>query len=190
MPRILTICSGEKNNASLRDLLSAGGFSADRQLQTAGEARALLKSDSDFDLILLNTPLSGEDGCDLAIFLSQQTDCPLLLLARPEALEGRQNALRDAGIAVLEKPLSRVLFVQLVTVLTVLRRRTQSLQSENRQLRSTIEEMRLIDRAKCVLIQYLTMTEPQAHRYIEKQAMDLRLSKVQVARQILNTYES
>ncbi|MBO5438043.1 MAG: ANTAR domain-containing protein, partial [Thermoguttaceae bacterium] len=33
------------------------------------------------------------------------------------------------------------------------------------------------DRAKCVLIEYLNMTEADAHRYIEKQAMDLRRSK-------------
>ena len=50
--------------------------------------------------------------------------------------------------------------------------------------------MRLIDRAKCVLIQYLTMTEPQAHRYIEKQAMDTRTTRREVAQQILRTYET
>ena len=39
------------------------------------------------------------------------------------------------------------------------------------------------------LIQYLSMTESQAHRYIEKQAMDMRLPKRAVAESILNTYE-
>ena len=52
-----------------------------------------------------------------------------------------------------------------------------------------IEEIRLIDRAKCILIQYLQMTEPQAHKYIEKQAMNLRQSRVQMAESILKTYE-
>ena len=50
--------------------------------------------------------------------------------------------------------------------------------------------MGLIDRAKCVLIQVLGMTEPQAHRYIEKQAMDMRVSKRQVAEELLKTYEA
>ena len=48
----------------------------------------------------------------------------------------------------------------------------------------------MVDRAKCALIQYLHMSEPDAHRYIEKQAMDLRITRQEVAEEILKTYES
>ena len=34
------------------------------------------------------------------------------------------------------------------------------------------------------------MTEPQAHRYIEKQAMDLRITRREVAEGIISTYEN
>ena len=54
---------------------------------------------------------------------------------------------------------------------------------------SKIEEIRLVDRAKCMLIQYLSMTESQAHRYIEKQAMDRRVTRGEVARSILGLYD-
>ncbi len=47
----------------------------------------------------------------------------------------------------------------------------------------------MISRAKCVLMQCLAMSEPQAHKYLEKQAMDLRISKKNVAEQVLTTYE-
>jgi response regulator NasT len=63
------------------------------------------------------------------------------------------------------------------------------LQNQNEKLQKKIEEMRMVDRAKCALIQYLRMTEQQAHRHIEKQAMDTRQTKMQVARDIVNTYE-
>ena len=53
-----------------------------------------------------------------------------------------------------------------------------------------LEELQLISRAKAVLIEYLKLTEPQAHRCIEKQAMDLGLTRRQVALNILKTYES
>ena len=52
-----------------------------------------------------------------------------------------------------------------------------------------MNEVRIINRAKCCLIEYLKMTEPQAHRYIEKQAMDLRQTKREIAESILKTYE-
>lgn len=52
------------------------------------------------------------------------------------------------------------------------------------------EEKRLIDRAKRTLMRYLGFTEPQAHRYIEKHAMDLRVTRTEVARGVLKIYES
>ena len=64
------------------------------------------------------------------------------------------------------------------------------LQRENVKLQQKIEEIRLVDRAKCCLIQYLNMTEAQAHRHIEKQAMDTRRTRREVAEGILQTYES
>jgi response regulator NasT len=64
------------------------------------------------------------------------------------------------------------------------------LNKENSKLLQKIEDIRLIDRAKCLLIEYLSMTEMQAHKYIEKQAMDLRITKKAVANRILKTYES
>lgn len=68
--------------------------------------------------------------------------------------------------------------------------RLSELLQENRKLHSKLEELQLISRAKAVLIEYLKLTEPQAHRYIEKQAMDLGLTRRQVALNILKTYES
>ena len=65
-----------------------------------------------------------------------------------------------------------------------------NLKKENDKLHDRIKEIRLVDRAKCILIEYLKMTEPEAHKYIERQAMDLRITKLAVAERILKTYES
>ena len=51
-----------------------------------------------------------------------------------------------------------------------------------------MEEIRLVNRAKWLLISELKMDEPQAHRYIEKQAMDMCVSKRRVAEEIIRTY--
>ena len=47
----------------------------------------------------------------------------------------------------------------------------------------------MIDRAKYVLMSSLRLSEQEAHRYIEKQAMDLRITKRAVAESLLKTYE-
>ena len=51
-----------------------------------------------------------------------------------------------------------------------------------------MEEIRLVNRAKWVLIDQLRMTEQEAHRYIEKQAMDRCVTRRAVAESILATY--
>ncbi|MEE0868610.1 MAG: ANTAR domain-containing protein, partial [Ruminococcus sp.] len=61
---------------------------------------------------------------------------------------------------------------------------------ENENLRQMVEDMKIINRAKFLLISCLNMSETQAHRYLEKQAMDLRISKLQVAKQVIQTYEN
>ena len=50
-------------------------------------------------------------------------------------------------------------------------------------------EIRIVNRAKCLLIEQLKMTEEEAHRYIEKQAMDRCVTKRTVAENILSTYK-
>ena len=55
-------------------------------------------------------------------------------------------------------------------------------------LQEKMEEIRLVNHAKWVLIEQLKMTEEQAHKYIEKQAMDRCITRRSVAENILSTY--
>lgn len=57
------------------------------------------------------------------------------------------------------------------------------------QSKEITDEQYLIARAKRALMLYLNMSEPTAHRYIEKRAMDMRVTKKEIARNILKTYE-
>ena len=51
-----------------------------------------------------------------------------------------------------------------------------------------MEEIRIVNRAKWLLISELKLDEPEAHRYIEKQAMDRCVSKRVVAEEVIKTY--
>ena len=62
--------------------------------------------------------------------------------------------------------------------------------NENKKLKKTISDIKLIDSAKITLVEYLNMSEDESHKYIEKQAMDLRITKVEVAKSILKIYEN
>jgi two-component system, response regulator PdtaR len=88
------------------------------------------------------------------------------------------------------KPMDKQLFWSALKLANASYSKMTLLKNENNRLLQKIEDVRVIDRAKCILIQYLKMTEVEAHKYIEKQAMDMRITKKTVAQHILKTYES
>lgn len=188
MDNILLVSSTSEILNIISRLLQSQSFSRIVTTQNGNEARRYLIS-SDFDLIIIDSPLPDEFGHSFALHAAEKTSSGIIMLAKAENLDDSLSELEDEGVFVLPKPISPEFFYQAVKLLIASRKRVAILESENQKLQGRIQEMRLVDRAKCILIQYLNMTESQAHRYIEKQSMDLRQSKTSIAENILKTYE-
>ncbi len=188
MDSILIVSNTGSTLQIISRLLQAQSFSRVATVQNSCEGRRCLL-EADFDLIIIDAPLGNEYGDDFALHAAETTSAGIILIAPCDRLDDMNLIVEDAGIFVVPKPLSADFFYQSVKLLTASRKRVMKLQNENEKLQHKMQEVRLIDRAKCILIQYLKMTEPQAHRYIEKQAMDLRQSRIVTAENILRTYE-
>lgn len=186
--QVLLVGGTEKSRALLQALVPPGSCTMSRMCQSGSEARRL-RNEADWSLILINTPLNDESGLELAMELAEQTMAAVLLLVKAELADTVMARVEQSGVMVVAKPVSRPLFEQAERFAMAARNRLTALHAENERLEKKLAEQRLIDRAKCVLIQYLGMTEQQAHRHIEKQAMDTRQTKSVVARNILSTYE-
>lgn len=190
MNRVLIVAAAEKSAAMLSDLLCSGGASRPERIViciSASEARRRIL-ESDFDLVMINAPLPDELGHDLALDIARSTTSGVLLLVKNDLADSVSARVEEDGVFVVPKPLSRPLFYQALRLVNAARMRVFGLQKENRKLQQKIEDIRLIDRAKCVLIATLGMTEPQAHAYIEKQAMNRRVTKREISESILKTY--
>ena len=186
----LIVSGTEKGSNLIEDLMrKTSGISDFFYTRNGSEARRMLIENS-YDIIIINTPLADEFGHDLALYASTNTVSGLILIVKSEIYEEVCDRVEDYGILVLSKPLSRQTFYSAVKLVSATQKRLLILEKENMKLQKKIEEIRLVDRAKCVLIQYLNMTEAEAHRYIEKQAMDMRKTKKTIAENILNTYDS
>ena len=188
MVSALLVSSSEKGREMLRELMRRGPEISPAVAASGAEARRLA-AEVEYDLVVINAPLSDELGDGLSCTLAMDTSAGILLLVRAETADEIAEKVEDVGVMVLGKPLGRAMFYQALKMVAAARRRVLGLKQENRKLQSKIEEIRLVDRAKCMLIQYLSMTESQAHRYIEKQAMDRRVTRGEVARSILGLYD-
>ncbi len=189
MNNIMIVSSTEKGAVLLDKLLKeqSAGLAAEI-CRSASEARRVLQ-ENDPELLVINTPLKDEFGHELALTASEKTSAGIILTVQAELAEDIEARVEDSGVIVVPKPISRSLFHHAVKVALSIRKRILGLKRENVQLQKKIDEIRLVDRAKCCLIQSLNMSEPQAHRYIEKRAMDERVSRMEIAESILKTYE-
>lgn len=156
--------------------------------KTANETRNLLIERS-FDAVIINTPLPDEFGTELAKHISQSSDSGVMLLVRNENYEEIAYSLEPYGILVVAKPVIKTVFMQSLRLAIATKERLLVLERKNQQLESKLEQMKTVNHAKWVLIQYLKMDEYQAHKYIERQAMDRRVTLREVAEGIIKTYE-
>ena len=156
--------------------------------KTANETRNLLIERS-FDAVIINTPLPDEFGTELAKHISQSSDCGVMILVRNENYEEIAYSLEPYGILVVAKPVTKTVFMQSLRLAIATKERLLVLERKNQQLESKLEQMKTVNHAKWVLIQYLKMDEYQAHKYIERQAMDRRVTLREVAEGIIKTYE-
>ncbi len=188
MDRALIISGSEKGMEIIAQFLYSYGYKNLTSTASGSEARRMAQT-SDYALMIINTPLKDEFGHELSISLSEHTSAGIILLCKTDIADDVSDKVGDYGVCVVSRPMNKNLFHQSIRLVEATRSRMLGLKQENSKLLVKIDELRLISRAKCALVQHLKFTESEAHRYIEKQAMDTRSTRKEVALRILSTYE-
>lgn len=189
MDSALIISESDKGNDFFVNMLRQLSCSKATSVKTCGETRRLMLS-RNYDIFIINSPLIDESGENLAIHIATRSSSQVILIVKPESYDAISSKVEDFGVITLTKPLNRHIFWTSLKLAKASAKRLQMLQSENNKLTQKIDDIKIVERAKYILISYLTMSEPDAHKYIEKQAMDLRVSKRKIAEKILKTYEN
>ena len=184
---VLIVSASERFTASARALLPPTDYYPVETAKSAGEARRRILEAS-FDLVLVQAPLRDEFGSRLASDVCRSSGAGVLLFVKNEVYDDVYAEVMEAGVMVLGTPASTQMVAQSLRMLCAARERLRRMEEKQATVEEKIEEIRLVNRAKWLLIERLQMTESEAHRFIEKQAMDLRLSRKAVAENIIRTY--
>lgn len=186
-PLVLVVCDKDPLTASMKALLGTMDCdvnSAPTAIRGSDAAR-----DGSYDVIIINSTLEGRLGDELAVTLTKLTYSSIVILA-PEAIADRlEKKVCGRGIFVVPKPLHKDDFLNALHNALIASERAKVLYEENLRLTQKIRDLRVIERAKVLLVEYLKLSEDQSHKYIEQQAMELRISAVEVANRIISTYE-
>lgn len=181
---VLSVAAAEKFHTSLRELLPAGRYDPVHSAFDAAEARRRIL-ESRYDIIVISAPLRDEFGTHLAQHFAENSGAGILLLVKPEHFSDVSAQVTPLGVLTLEKPTSPQLMLQCMELLCGTRERLRRMEQKSASIEDKMAEIRLVNRAKWVLIEKQAMSEQDAHRYIEKQAMDRCVPKRVVAEEIL-----
>ena len=141
-----------------------------------------------YDLVIINSD-STEQARATASAIAKRDYGGVIFLENASAYEKTHGRLSPLGIVVVAKPLSRTSLMTAVQTVHAANIRVAELKEVNKSLEQQLKDLKLIDRAKIALITHFGYSEDEAHKYIEKQAMNLRTTKREVAMNILKTYE-
>lgn len=186
---VLIVSAGQKTSLFFTELLPPNKFFPILSAPTVGAARRLLV-DRGFDIIIINTPLPDDFGVQFAMETAQNQNCGILLFVAADLQDAISQKVEDLGILTLSRPINRQMIFQSIKLLVATRQRIKALEAKATTLQNKMEEIRLVNRAKLLLIEHLNMSEAEAHRYIEKTAMDNCVKRREIAENIIKTYEN
>lgn len=187
MYSVLVVSSSETFNNAARELLPHSYYNPVCFTSDISQAKRYFAERS-FDFVIVNSPLPDDNGIRFAIDCCRSMTTAVLLLARADIHEEVHKKVVVHGVFTLPKPTSKPTVLQALSWLASARERLRKLEKKTLSVEERMEEIRIVNRAKILLVSELSMSETEAHRYIEKQAMDRCVSKREVSETIIKTY--
>ena len=187
--RVLIVSASDSITNSIMPLLPMTDYWPVISVRSVSEARRKIV-DCEFDIVLINAPLPDDFGMRLAIDICSNSGAGVLLLVKNDLFEEVYAKVVSYGVITLAKPTNMQMVSQNLRILCATRERMRQMEAKQATVKEKIEEIRLVNRAKWLLIERHRMTEEDAHYFIEKQSMDMRLSRREVAESIIRTYGS
>lgn len=182
-PRIVVAEDEALIRMDLVEMLTESGYNVVGQASNGQEAIALVQ-EHEPDLTILDVKMPVLDGISAAEQIIHIS--PVLMLTAFSQKELIERA-RDAGVmAYVVKPFSITDLVPAMEIAMSRHKQMTSLEKEIADLQDRLETRKLIDRAKGILMTALNLTEPQAFSWIQRAAMDRRMSMKEVALAVIS----
>jgi response regulator NasT len=164
-------------------MLTEAGYEVVAQAENGAVAVDLAKLHKP-DLAILDVKMPEMDGITAAEQII--TLAPVLMLTAFSQRDLVERA-RDAGVmAYVVKPFSISDLVPAIEIAISRHAQMKSLETEVADLYERLETRKIIDRAKGILMKAMNLSEPESFAWIQKTAMDRRISMKQVAQAVIS----
>ena len=184
--RILLVSSSKNFSLGISSTLAYESYDVEVIDTIAKAKRKVL--DKDYDIIIINSPVVDDFGLDFAIEEAITNVSGILMFVKAEIESEIYYKTYQYGILTLSKPASKSVFLQSLRLLTSAIIKKEQIYDKPKNINERLEEIKIINRAKLILIEHNHFTEDEAHKYLEKKAMNFRQSKIKIAEKIIEEY--
>ncbi|AKL97746.1 ANTAR domain-containing response regulator [Endomicrobium proavitum] len=141
------------------------------------------------DLVISDYNLSDMTGLDLAKSVEDSRTCPIIVLANAAQSEYVEELKRDSlDIFCITKPVNAAVLNHMVALVLRLSRKMQEYESQVDSLKNQLEDRKIIDRAKGILMSKFNMSEDAAYKELRKKAMNASKTLGQIAKTIVDMF--
>ncbi len=168
----------------LAEMLEEAGYDVVAQAGDGEEAVALT-TEHQPDLVVMDVKMPRLDGIAAAAQIARERIAPVVMLTAFSQRELVERARESGAMAYLVKPFTITDLVPAIEMAVSRFAEITSLEREVGDLTERLEARKSVDRAKSVLQEALGISEPDAFRWIQRTAMDLRMSMHQVAQRVI-----
>ncbi len=169
----------------LRESLQEEGYEVVGETARGDEVETLVEQTRP-DVVILDIKLPGEDGISVARKLAARGDAAVVMLTAFSQRDVVKEAIEAGALGYLVKPFQRSELAPAIEVALARHRDMQALREETGSLKEALEARKLVERAKGKLMDEAGMGEAEAYRFIQKSAMQRRLTMRRVAELILD----
>ncbi len=167
----------------IKHVLSRAGYQVTDVCTSGNEALRRVRL-SPPDILLINFELHDINGLDVAKIVGDENLCSVVLLLGSVQRDHAHVSIADNDITLLQKPLNKMALLNTMDVVLQNRERMAKLSRKLEKAKEDLENRKVIEKAKGILMRKKYISEGEAYRRIQKMSMDNRVSMRQVAEQI------
>ena len=188
-PRVVVAEDEALIRLDLVELLEEHGYEIVGQASD-GEEAVRLANELEPDLVVMDVKMPKMDGITAADKIAEDRSCAVVMLTAFSQRDLIKRAKEAGAMAYVVKPFDASDVIPAIEIAMARFAEIRGVEDEVMDLEERLESRKIVDQAKGILQTSLDLTEPEAFRWIQKTAMDLRKSMREVAQGVIDHAEN
>lgn len=157
-------------------------------LLSTGSATELIERSviGDADVIIASPHLDDMDGIDALVRIGERNPTPSIVVSRSGDIDQVERAMEDHVMAYLVEPISEDLLLPSIYLAERRFQYFEALRAKIKELETQLQDRKVIERAKGVVMELQQLSEKEAHRFMQELARRSRAKLVDIAEKIVS----